>query len=39
MDIPRPGTAKEAAGLYLFLISDLSFHISGQVLRVDGGIR
>lgn len=39
MDIPRPGTAEEAAGLYLFLISDLSSHISGQVIRADGGIR
>lgn len=39
MDIPRLGTAKEVAELFLFLMSDLSSHISGQTIRIDGGIR
>lgn len=39
MDIPRLGTAAEVADLYMFLLSDLSSHISGQIIRVDGGIR
>ena len=39
MDIPRLGAAREVAELFLFLMSDLSSHISGQTIRVDGGIR
>ena len=39
MDMPRLGMAKEVADLFLFLMSDLSSHISGQTIRVDGGIR
>ncbi len=39
MDIPRLGEAKEVADLFMFLMSDLSSHISGQTIRVDGGIR
>ncbi len=39
MDIPRMGTAEEVANLFMFLMSDLSSHISGQTIRVDGGIR
>lgn len=39
MDIPRLGEAKEVADLFMFLLSDLSSHISGQTIRVDGGIR
>ena len=39
MDLPRLGTAEEVAELFLFLMSDLSSHISGQVIRIDGGIR
>ncbi len=39
MDIPRLGEAKEVADLYMFLMSDLSSHISGQTIRVDGGMR
>lgn len=39
MDIPRIGTAAEVAELFLFLMSDLSGHISGETIRVDGGIR
>ena len=38
MDIPRIGRAEEVANLYLFLTSDLSSHISGQVIRIDGGV-
>lgn len=38
MEIPRLGTAEELANLYMFLISDLSGHISGQTIRIDGGI-
>lgn len=39
MDIPRLGTAEEVANVFMFLMSDLSNHITGQVVRVDGGIR
>lgn len=39
MDIPRMGEAEEVANLFMFLMSDLSSHISGQTIRVDGGIR
>lgn len=39
MDIARLGTAEEVAHLFAFLMSDLSSHISGQTIRVDGGIR
>lgn len=39
MDIPRLGNAKEVANLYMYLMSDFSGHISGQTIRVDGGIR
>ncbi len=39
MDMPRMGEAKEVADLFMFLMSDLSSHISGQTIRVDGGIR
>ncbi|MBQ9581136.1 MAG: SDR family oxidoreductase, partial [Synergistaceae bacterium] len=39
MDIPRLGEAEEVVNLCMFLMSDLSSHISGQVIRVDGGIR
>lgn len=38
MDIPRLGDADEVSKLYLFLVSDLSCHITGQVMRVDGGM-
>jgi acetoacetyl-CoA reductase/3-oxoacyl-[acyl-carrier protein] reductase len=33
----RTGTAEDVAGAVLFLLSDLSRHVTGQVLRVDGG--
>jgi 3-oxoacyl-[acyl-carrier protein] reductase len=39
MDMPRLGEAGEVADLFVFLMSDLSGHISGQTIRVDGGIR
>lgn len=39
MDMPRLGTSEEVAELFMFLMSDLSSHISGQTIRVDGGIR
>lgn len=37
--LKRQGTPDEAAGLIMFLASDLSSHITGQTIRVDGGIR
>ena len=38
MDIPRIGIPEEVANLYLFLMSDLSKHITGQTIRIDGGM-
>ncbi len=34
----RAGTAREVADTVLFLLSDMSSYISGQVFRVDGGL-
>lgn len=39
MDIKRLGTPDEVAGVLAFLMSDLSTYITGQVIRIDGGIR
>ena len=39
MEIPRLGEAREVANTYMYLMSDLSTHVSGQTIRVDGGIR
>lgn len=39
MEIPRLGEANEVADVFMYLMSDLSTHISGQTIRVDGGIR
>lgn len=39
MDMPRLGNAEEVADLFMFLMSDLASHISGQTIRIDGGIR
>ena len=36
-DIKRPGTTREIANTALFLASDLSSYISGQIISVDGG--
>jgi 3-oxoacyl-[acyl-carrier protein] reductase len=38
-DIPlgRPGTSEEAAGCLLFLASNLSSYVTGQVLECNGG--
>ena len=38
MDIPRLGNADEVSNLYMFLVSDLPSHITGQVMRIDGGM-
>ena len=34
----RPGLPSEVAGVMLFLASDLSSYVTGQVMRIDGGI-
>lgn len=39
MDIPRIGSASEVANTYMFLMSELSSHVSGEIIRVDGGIK
>ena len=33
----RPGRPEDVANAILFLVSDMSRHVTGQVLRVDGG--
>lgn len=37
-EIPRAGEPEEVANVLLYLISDLSSYVTGQVIRVDGGI-
>lgn len=39
MELPRLGEAREVANVFMYLMSDLSTHVSGQTIRVDGGIR
>jgi len=39
MDIKRLGEAEEVAKTLAYLISDISDYVTGQVLRIDGGIR
>lgn len=39
MEIPRLGEPREIANTFMYLMSDLSTHVSGQTIRVDGGIR
>ena len=34
----KMGTADDAAGANLFLVSDLSKHVTGQIIYVDGGV-
>ena len=38
MDIPKLGEPSNVAELYMYLISDLSSHVTGQVIRIDGGM-
>lgn len=37
--LKRIGTPEEVADLIMFLASDMASHITGQVIRIDGGIR
>jgi 3-oxoacyl-[acyl-carrier protein] reductase len=39
MDIKRLGKPSEVASTIAFLCSDLSRHITGQTIRIDGGIK
>lgn len=39
MDIKRMGTVEEISSTIAFLASDLSDYITGQVIRIDGGIK
>jgi 3-oxoacyl-[acyl-carrier protein] reductase len=39
MSIPRLGSSSEVAGAILFLASDLSSYMTGQIIRVDGGMK
>jgi 3-oxoacyl-[acyl-carrier protein] reductase len=36
--VKRLGTPEEVANLYLFLASDEASYISGEVIRIDGGL-
>jgi 3-oxoacyl-[acyl-carrier protein] reductase len=36
--LKRPGESEDVANLCLFLASDLSNYITGQVINVDGGL-
>jgi len=38
-DLKRIGLPEEVASTLAFLVSDLSTHITGQVIRIDGGIK
>lgn len=38
-DMHRPGSPEEVANVIAFLASDISSGITGQIIRVDGGMR
>ena len=38
MDIPHLGSTFDVANLYAYLMSDISSHITGQTIRIDGGM-
>ena len=38
ISLKRGGTGEDVANLVLFLASDLSLYITGQVINVDGGM-
>jgi NAD(P)-dependent dehydrogenase (short-subunit alcohol dehydrogenase family) len=38
MDIKRFGTVSEVADTLVFLMSDYSSHMTGQAIRIDGGM-
>lgn len=38
LPLGRAGTARDCAGAFLFLLSDLSTYITGQCIAVDGGL-
>ena len=39
MDIQRLGKPEEVADTFMYLMSDLSSHVTGQTIRIDGGMR
>jgi 3-oxoacyl-[acyl-carrier protein] reductase len=39
MSIPRLGSSDEVANTILFLASDLSRYVTGQIIRIDGGMK
>jgi 3-oxoacyl-[acyl-carrier protein] reductase len=39
MSIQRMGGSNEVANAILFLASDLSSYMTGQIIRVDGGMK
>ena len=38
IDLYRIGNGEEVSSLFMFLVSDLASHVTGQVIRVDGGM-
>jgi len=36
--IPRAGNPEEVANVLLYLVSDMSAYVTGQIIRIDGGI-